>query len=111
MSLFGSAWADYGKIVGRVTDKTTGAPLPGTNVMIESIWDNGKVVQVENKQGASCDADGRFVILNVSPNIYNIRATMIGYTPLQMEQVLVNIDRTITVNFELEQASIEMEAV
>jgi len=111
LSLFGSAWADYGKIVGRVTDKTTGAPLPGTNVMIESIWDNGKVVQVENKQGASCDADGRFVILNVSPNIYNIRATMIGYTPLQMEQVLVNIDRTITVNFELEQASIEMEAV
>jgi len=111
LSLFGSSWADYGKIVGRVTDKKTGTPLPGTNVMIESIWDNGKVVQIENKQGTSCDEDGRFVILNISPNIYNIKATMIGYTPLQVEQVVVNINRTITVNFELEQASIEMEAV
>ncbi|WP_243663545.1 carboxypeptidase-like regulatory domain-containing protein [Rhodothermus marinus] len=56
-----------GKIVGRVTDAQTGEPLPGVNVVI-----------LETQQGASTDADGYYVILNVRPGTYTLRASMVA---------------------------------
>ena len=45
-----------GKIVGQVTDKNTGDPLIGVNVMIEG-----------TDLGAATDVDGSYIILNVLP--------------------------------------------
>jgi len=104
-------FASGGKISGRVTDATTGEPLPGANIIIEAKWEFDKVVEITNKQGASADAEGYFFILNVEPGIYNIKSSMIGYAPLILTQVQVNLDRTITVNCNLKSSAIEMNAV
>ncbi len=103
--------ADKGKITGRVIDKDTKEPLPGANVLIESIWQFGKSVKIETKQGAATDIDGYYVILNVEPGTYNIKASIIGYIALVQEQVRVNMDRTITVNFPLSSTVLEIGSV
>ena len=79
-----------GKIVGRVTDKQTGDPLPAANVMIEG-----------TTMGAATDVDGYYVILNVPPGKYTLKASYVGYQPMVVENVVVNEDRTTQVNFAL----------
>jgi hypothetical protein len=103
--------AESGKISGRVYNQSTGEALPGANVIIETKWISGKEVELTEKQGSSCDADGFYFILNVSPGIYNIKASMMGYTPLLQTQVQVNIDRTISLDFALSETVLEMAAV
>lgn len=86
-----------GKIRGKIIDKGTGLPLPGVNIVLHG-----------TTLGASSDADGRFLILNVDPGQYTIKATMIGYQTLTMEQVTVKADLTTTLELELEDVSISL---
>lgn len=85
-----------GKISGVVVDKVTGKPLFGTNIIMEG-----------TSRGAASNAQGRFSILNVPPGVYTLRAMYIGYKPMRVENVRVNIDLTTTVNFELTESVIE----
>src|SRR5690554_955998 len=77
------AFAQTGKIAGRVVDGATGDPLPGVNVVIDG-----------TTQGATTDIDGYYNILNVRPGEYDVRASFIGYTPELATGVRVNIDLT-----------------
>ncbi len=86
-----------GKITGFVRDKDTGEPLPGANVIIEG-----------TTMGAATGLDGRFIILNVPPGIYTLKAMMIGYQSMRVKNVRVNIDQTSTVNFVLSSTVIEI---
>ncbi len=89
-----------GKISGRVTDKTTGEPLPGVNVTIKDL-----------KVGASADANGEYFILNVHPGIYTVNFSLLGYEPLTTTGVAVIVDRTTTVDAALTPSVIEVGAV
>ncbi len=90
-----------GKIAGRVIDADTKEGLPGANVVIEG-----------TKMGAATDLDGYFVILNVPPGTYNVKASMLGYQPVVIKGVRVEADRTTEVNFKLKQtALVEKELV
>lgn len=104
-----NGFAASGKVAGRIFDKENKQPLAGANVFIESIWQLGKEIKLETKLGAATDIEGYFVILNVAPGTYNIKATMMGYTPLIVQQARVNIDRTTTVDFALESTVLEMQ--
>ena len=66
---------------------------------------------IERPQGASTNADGYYFILNVRPGLYVLKATMIGYSAVIQRPVLVESDRTITVNFQLPSAVLEMGTV
>ncbi len=79
-----------GKIAGAVKDGETGLPLPGVNVIIEG-----------TSMGAATDLKGEYIILNIPPGVYDIRASMMGYTPQRYTGVRVSIDLTTTINFEL----------
>ncbi|MBI3005273.1 MAG: TonB-dependent receptor, partial [Ignavibacteriales bacterium] len=89
-----------GKIAGTVSDSRTGEKLIGVNVVIEG-----------STMGASTNIDGYFVILNVPPGTYTVRASYIGYSPSVMENVRVNIDQTTTVDFSLTEAAISAQEV
>jgi len=86
-----------GKIVGKVTDAETREPLIGVNVILE-----GTTI------GAATDLDGEFLILNVSPGRYSLKASMIGYQKMQVTGVKVSVDLTTEVNFTLASSVIEM---
>ncbi len=97
------SWLDAGttgKISGKVTDQETGDPLAGVNVILEG-----------TNQGAATNSDGYYVILNVSPGAYTLKAMMIGYATKVFEDVRVEIDLTRVVNIEMETEVLQGEIV
>lgn len=79
-----------GKIAGKIIDTQTGQGIPGVNVILEN-----------TNMGAMSDVNGTFVILNVPPDKYTVRASIVGYKTTRVENVRVSIDLTTTVNFNL----------
>lgn len=104
--------AGNGKITGRVTDGQTHEPLPAVNVVItHSVVKDGVEVPLSRTLGAATDIDGYFFIMDVPPGVYTISASLIGYGTTIQKLVKVDLDRTITLNFELSSASIQTEQV
>ncbi len=89
-----------GKIVGTVTDKSTGDMLIGANIVLEG-----------SGLGASTDQDGYFAILNIPPGVYTLTVYYVGYSTLKIQNVNVSIDRTTTRNVELTPEAIRGEEI
>lgn len=89
-----------GKIAGKVTDAETGGHLVGTNIILEGTM-----------LGAASDIDGNYVILNIPPGSYTIKAMMIGYAAVSYSDIRVNVDLTTTVDFTMKVESIKGEEV
>ncbi|MCY3487822.1 MAG: carboxypeptidase regulatory-like domain-containing protein [Bacteroidetes bacterium] len=89
--------AQSGKITGVVTD-VAGEGMVGVNVLITG-----------TTRGSSTDIDGRFFILNVEPGTYSLRASFIGFRAVTQSEVIVNINKTTTIDFILEEATAEGE--
>ncbi len=81
-----------GKIAGTVTDADTGEPLAGVNVIVEGTY-----------RGAATDLAGQYTILNISPGIYTVKFSSVGYNPIAYDNVQVSIDRTVHLDAELGQ--------
>ncbi len=98
ISLFGTAEAGTtGKLAGKVTDSSTGQPLPGAYVIVQELM-----------AGAIADEKGEYVILNLPPGIYTVRSEMIGFTPVSMSRVPLSADLTTTIDFALEPTVLEV---
>jgi hypothetical protein len=96
--LFGQA--STGKIQGRVTDAGTGAPIAGAQVLV----DGSTLGNLTNDQG--------FYFINEVPaGLQNVRAQFIGYRPFVIEGQRILAGQTTTLNFELEQTAVELEAI
>lgn len=94
-------WAGTtGKIAGTVTDANTGEPLIGATVIV-----------VGTKLGAKTDFDGNFVILNVPPGVYEVRATYVGYQPKVLKGIKVSVDLTTRADFKLSTEDIQAAEV
>jgi hypothetical protein len=91
---------EAGKIRGIITEASGGGPLPGANVSIE-----GTVL------GATTDAEGTYIILNISPGTYTLRASMVGYQTINKTNVLVTSGRTIPIDFSLKEAILESSEI
>ncbi|MCZ6671330.1 MAG: TonB-dependent receptor, partial [Verrucomicrobia bacterium] len=86
-----------GKISGKVVDAETGEGLPGANVVV-----------VGTMSGAATDLNGRFVILNLAPGSYALKASMMGFRAQTVQNVSVNVDLTTKVSFSLSTQILEM---
>lgn len=89
-----------GKLTGKVTDKTTGEPLPFVNIILEGTM-----------LGAATDMDGNYVILNIPPGKYNVKAQYIGYQSVVVKGVRISVDLTTRQDFELMASTVELEEV
>ena len=92
--------AQVGKINGVVKDASTNEALIGANILLE-----GTTI------GAATNVEGYYVILNIPPGSYNLRASMVGYAPKVVQQVRVSIDQTTEINFELTSNAFQTEEV
>ena len=95
--LFGG---NTGKITGKITDKGTGDPLIGVNIML-----------VGTAIGTASDIDGNYLILNIPPDVYTVDAMMIGYATLVNKEVKVIADLTTTIDIEMTTAALPGEVV
>ena len=85
--------AQKGRIVGKVSDKKTGDPLPGVNIVIKGTY-----------MGAATGMDGRYVISNISPGQYDLQASMIGYKIQLRTGIKVEPGKTRNLDFEMEES-------
>ncbi|UCE20255.1 MAG: TonB-dependent receptor [Gemmatimonadota bacterium] len=92
-----SLWGTTGKIAGRIVDTESGEPLPFANVIVEG-----------TSMGAASDFDGYYVMLNIPPGAYTLRASMIGYQSMRIENINVSLDLTTTVDFQLQSQVIAL---
>jgi len=89
-----------GKLTGLITDAETSLPLMGCNVMLEDTY-----------LGAASDMDGRYMILNIPPGEYRLKAQMIGFQHKVITGVIISVDLTTTINIELSTQVLEGEEV
>ena len=86
-----------GKISGKIIDASNGEPLIGANVII-----------MGTTLGAATDFDGNFFIINIPPGKYEVKASIIGYNAVLIQNVKVSVDQTTKLNFELQEEAVEM---
>ena len=85
-----------GKIAGIVKDADSGEPLPGVNILLE-----GTLL------GGASDIDGYYVILNVPPGRYTLKASIIGYSEVSVQDIRINIDLTTEIDIQMQQTVVE----
>jgi outer membrane receptor protein involved in Fe transport len=95
-----TAYAQTGKIAGKVVDARTGEALVGANITVDG-----------TQIGAASDVEGFFTILSVPPGTYRIRASIVGYTPSTQAEVKVNINQTTNLEFKLNEQAIQAQEV
>lgn len=84
-------FASSGSIKGKVTDKVTSETLIGANVIV-----------VNQSWGAATDIDGNYEIKNIPAGTYNVKASYVGYKPIEQKDVIIKNFQVVELNFELE---------
>ncbi|RZK77734.1 MAG: carboxypeptidase-like regulatory domain-containing protein [Pedobacter sp.] len=75
-------------ITGQIKDDK-GLPLPGASVFLSGY-----------KVGTVADADGKFVIPNLTPGNYDVLVQMLGYLPLSQNVLIANKSKELTINLQ-----------
>ena len=89
-----------GKISGVIVEEDSNEPLPGANIYL-----------VNTSYGTASDAGGRFTIINIPPGKYVLKVDMIGYKSVQMDELIISVNRTTSLDIEMDQTVIEGEVV
>ncbi len=89
-----------GSIEGVATDKKNKESLPGVMVTLE-----GTTI------GSSADIDGHFLITNLKPGKYRVKASYISYNTIILEDVRVEAGKTTTLPITLSESTVALEGV
>jgi TonB-dependent starch-binding outer membrane protein SusC len=89
---------ELGRITGIVTTRTN-APLGAVQVYL-----------VGTSQGTLTSDNGRFVIPNVAPGTYNLRAERLGYAG-EVQSITVRAGEALTANFALNQQALALDEI
>ncbi len=89
--------ATTGKLSGKVINEETGEPLPGVAVSVEG-----------TRMGALTDDNGEYIILNVPVGTFTVKASLIGFAQVEVENVAVSADLTSYTDFTLSKKALEL---
>lgn len=92
------AFAQKGKVTGKVTDGATGEVLIGVAVFIEG-----------TTTGGSTDLDGKYTITNLSAGSYQVTARYISYKTKTISGVQVNVGETTVLNIVLDPNATDLK--
>ena len=89
-----------GTIIGSVKDKDSQELLVGVAVTLEL-----------TDFAVATDLDGKFKITSIPPKSYNIKFSAIGYKPLTLFNIVVNVGNANIINAEMEPTSKELSEI
>jgi outer membrane receptor protein involved in Fe transport len=95
--------AQSGALQGKVIDKATREPIPFTNIIIES-----KGTQAG---GTATDFDGKYTIKPITPGTYDVKASFLGYKPVQITGIPIRSGIIEYLDIELESTAVQVEGV
>jgi hypothetical protein len=93
-------FSQTGSIEGIASDKKSKDALPGVTVTIE-----GTAI------GSAADLNGHFLITNVKPGKYRIKASYISYNPAILDDITVVADKTTKISITLSENTVALEGV
>ncbi|HEY9165719.1 MAG TPA: TonB-dependent receptor [Candidatus Kryptonia bacterium] len=99
VSAYGAGVLTNSSIKGSVKDSQTGDALPGATILLKG-----------TSLGSSSDLAGDFIIRNVPPGSYTLRATYVGYRSVEVP-ITVNEGQDLTENLKLEAVAIQGQSV
>ncbi|MFQ6113580.1 MAG: TonB-dependent receptor domain-containing protein, partial [bacterium] len=88
------------RITGYVFEAKTHKPLANANILVQG-----------TQLGAASGPDGYYEISNLSPGTYTVEASVIGYKPEEIENVVVRENSTVELNFELSKSVVPLQQV
>ncbi len=89
-----------GKIVGTVTDASTGEALPGANVFLAG-----------TNHGVSTDRYGKYTIDKIKPGTYTITASYIGYEQYKGEILIADSRNTVNIDIQLPITAVQIDDI
>jgi hypothetical protein len=90
-----------GKIIGRVSD-SEGNFLPGVTIEALSPGMVGEANTVT-------DANGRYRLLAIPSGNYTLRCSLPGFKTFVQEEIILEVDQTLTINIQMEIGGVEEE--
>jgi outer membrane receptor for ferrienterochelin and colicin len=94
------ASAQTSAIKGKITNAYSNEPVPFANIIIEG-----------TNQGSTSDFEGIYSISNLSPGVYNIVCSVIGFKPTRISEITVTSVRASVINIQLEPSSTNLSEV
>jgi hypothetical protein len=99
----GLSRAQTGSIQGTVLDQKE-RTLPGATVVVEN-------PNTGLSRGTTTDSDGGYRFLSLPPGTYQVEVSFTGYQTVRKEGIQLRIDQNLRVDFQLQQATVELEEV
>ncbi len=99
-SLFYCYGQTSGKISGRIINQENKSALAGANIIID-----------QTQSGTSADEEGYFNLINILPGKYRLKIMMIGYESVVIEDVIVSVNRTTSLDIEMKRSILESDEV
>jgi hypothetical protein len=96
----GKALGQMGTITGTVHDQSSGEELVGANVLI-----------IGTTLGASTDIDGKFSIRGITPGLYDVRVSMLGYVAKVVAGVSVVANQTVMLHVAVTATTYDVDEV
>lgn len=96
-------YAQSGTLQGKVIDASTGEAIAFANVSLEL---NGQVIT-----GGMTDFDGKFVIKPIPGGVYDVKASYIGYSPLQYRGMKIMSGKITFQDFRITPSSKQLNEV
>ena len=91
--------AGIGRIGGKVTDENV-HPLAGVNIVVEN-----------SELGSVTDGNGEYLIAFVPVGVHQVTASYVGYTTVSQQNVIVSLDQTVNVDFQMTAPLLEIDVV
>ncbi len=91
-----------GKIIGVVTDASTGKPLTGALVVATS-------PSLQGEQTAVTDPAGNYRFDLLPPGQYKVAVQLEGYKPFDRTDVVLNVDKTLKVSLSMVPEAVQLE--
>lgn len=89
-----------GIIEGNVVDQRTGEPLPAATIYL-----------VNRFGGAIADSEGGFVVKNLTPGVYGLRISHLGYEPGEYDSITVVPGEAVQITVELVEKAHDLKAI
>ena len=86
-----------GKLIGKITDKNSGEPLPGVNIILQGTY-----------YGAATDFDGNYKINKINPGTYTVKISLIGFKTMQYTGIKITAGKTTELNVKLQETVLTM---